>query len=57
MLFRSVFALYFFRQKRIVSEKNHALVRMINGTLPDSVDEMDILEESDEETNDDNSVA
>ena len=52
-----VFALYFFRQKRIVSEKNHALVRMINGTLPDSVDEMDILEESDEETNDDNSVA
>lgn len=50
------FALYFFHQKRIVSEKNHALVRMINGTLPDSVDEMDTLEESDEETNDDNSV-
>ena len=24
------FALYFFRQKRIVSEKNHALVRIIN---------------------------
>ena len=28
------FALYFFRQKRIVSEKNHALIRMINDTLP-----------------------
>ena len=28
------FALYFFRQKRIVSEKNHALIRMINNTLP-----------------------
>jgi len=26
------FALYFFRQRRIVSEKNRALVRMINGT-------------------------
>ena len=49
-----VFALYFFRQKRIVSEKNRALVRMINGTLPDSVDEMDTFEESDEETNADN---
>ena len=51
------FALYFFRQKRIVSEKNHALVRMINGTLPDYVDETDTLEESEEETNADNPVA
>ena len=50
------FALYFFRQKRIVSEKNRALVRMINGTLPDSVDETDTLEESDEETNADDPV-
>ena len=32
-----VFALYFFRQKRIVSEKNRALVRMINGTPPEPV--------------------
>ena len=43
------FALYFFRQKRIVSEKNHALVRMINGTLPDPDDGMDTLEESDDD--------
>ena len=32
-----VFAIYFFRQKRIVSEKNRALVRMINGTPPEPV--------------------
>ena len=32
------FAIYFFRQKRIVSEKNHALVRMINSMLPKSID-------------------
>ena len=32
------FALYFFRQKRIVSEKNHALVRMINSMQPKSID-------------------
>ena len=32
------FALYFFRQKRIVSEKNHALVRMINNMQPKSID-------------------
>ena len=50
------FALYFFRQKRIVSEKNRALVRIINGTLPDSVDETDNLEESDEEANADDPV-
>lgn len=30
-----VFAVYFFRQKRIVTEKNRALVRMINGTPPE----------------------
>ena len=29
------FAVYFFRQKRIVTEKNRALVRMINGTPPE----------------------
>ena len=50
------FALYFFRQKRIVSEKNHALVRMINGIQPELDDEMDTLEESDEEANADDSV-
>ena len=32
------FAIYFFRQKRIVSEKNHALVRMINAMQPKPVD-------------------
>ena len=32
------FAIYFFRQKRIVSEKNHALVRMINSMQPKSID-------------------
>ena len=32
------FAVYFFRQKRIVSEKNHALVRMINSMQPKSID-------------------
>ena len=31
------FAVYFFRQKRIVSEKNHALVRMINSMQPKSI--------------------
>lgn len=50
------FALYFFRQKRIVSEKNHALVRMINGTLPDSDDEVDTPEESEEEQDDDDTI-
>ena len=33
-----VFALYFFRQKRVISEKNYALVRMINGMQPKPVD-------------------
>ncbi len=32
------FAIYFFRQKRIVSEKNHALVSMINSMQPKSID-------------------
>lgn len=32
------FAFYFFRQKRIVSEKNHALVRMINSMQPKPID-------------------
>ena len=50
------FALYFFYQKRVVSEKNRALVRMINGTLPDSVDETETLEESDEEADADDQV-
>ena len=43
------FALYFFRQKRIISEKNRALVRMINGTPPEPDDEPDAIDESDEE--------
>ena len=50
------FALYFFRQKRIVSDKNRALVRMINGTLPESDDEPDIFEESDDEQDDDDTI-
>ena len=41
------FALYFLRQKRIVSEKNRALVRMINGTPPALEDEE--VEEDEEE--------
>ena len=32
------FAISFFRQTRIVSEKNHALVRMINSMQPKSID-------------------
>ena len=43
------FALYFFHQKRIISEKNRALVRMINGTPPEPDDEPDAIDESDEE--------
>ena len=43
------FALYFFRQKRVVTEKNRALVRMINGIPPVSDDEQDAIGESDEE--------
>ena len=43
------FAVYFFRQKRIVSEKNRALVRMINGIPPVSDDEQDAIGEGDEE--------
>lgn len=33
------FAVYFFYQKRIVNEKNRALVRIINGTPPQFADE------------------
>ena len=36
------FAIYFFRQKRIVSEKNHALVRMINAMQPKPIDSSDV---------------
>ena len=44
------FALYFFRQKRIVTEKNRALVRMINGTQPEPEPEEDEPEDqSDDE--------
>lgn len=43
------FAVYFFRQKRIVSEKNRALVRMINGIPPVLDDEQDAIGEGDEE--------
>jgi len=43
------FALYFFRQKRIVSEKNRALVRMINGMPPESDDEPEDEQETDEQ--------
>lgn len=38
------FALYFFHQKRIITEKNRALVRMINGTQPESDDEPDNID-------------
>ena len=38
------FALYFFRQKRIITEKNRALVRMINGTQPESKPEPDNID-------------
>lgn len=36
------FAIYFFRQKRIVSEKNHALVRMINAMQPKPIESSDV---------------
>lgn len=39
------FAVYFFRQKRIVTEKNRALVRMINGTPPEPEPEKEEPEE------------
>jgi AraC-like DNA-binding protein len=49
------FAIYFFRQKRIVSEKNRALVRMINGTpLEPEPEEKEPEEEAPEEEESDN---
>lgn len=51
-----VFALYFFRQKRIVSEKNRALVRMINGIQQEPDDEPDAVEDHEEEPDADDSV-
>ena len=50
------FALYFFRQKRIVSEKNRALVRMISGMPPEPDDEAETVEESREVQNADEAV-
>ena len=50
------FALYFFRQKRIVSEKNHALVRMISGMPPEPDDEAEVVEDSHEDSNADDDV-
>ena len=41
-----LFALYFFYQKRVVSKKNHALVRMING-VPPELKEEPIVDKSD----------
>lgn len=52
-----VFAFYFFHQKRIVSEKNRALVRMISGIPPESDDEPDAIEDNDEEANDEDSIS
>lgn len=46
------FALYFFRQKRIVSEKNHVLVRMINGQPSDLTDPTDDEPEEHDPTDD-----
>ena len=43
------FAVYFFRQKRIVTEKNRALVRMINGTPPEPEPEKEEPEEEEPE--------
>ena len=45
----AVFSFYYRRQRQIISEKNHALVRMINGTpLVTSADETEETEEPDE---------
>ena len=46
------FALFFFRQKRIVSEKNRALVRMINGMPPEPDKELEEEGVEDDEPND-----
>lgn len=43
------FAVYFFRQKRIVTEKNRALVRMINSTPPEPEAEPEPEEEEPED--------
>ena len=51
------FAIYFFRQKRIVSEKNRALVRMINGTPPEPEEEPDEEEEPEDQSEDKNESA
>ena len=50
------FALYFFRQKRIVSEKNRALVRMISGMPPEPDDETEAVEKNCEVQNADETV-
>ena len=55
-LLAAAFALYFFRQKRIVSEKNRALVRMISGMPPEPDDEAETVEESREVQNADEAV-
>ena len=55
-LLAATFALYFFRQKRIVSEKNRALVRMISGMPPEPDDEAETVEESREVQNADEAV-
>jgi len=47
------FAVYFFRQKRIVTEKNRALVRMINGMPIEPEPEEEELEEQGEDESDD----
>ena len=52
-----VFAIYFFRQKRIVSEKNRALVRMINGTPPEPEEEPEEEEEPEDQSEDKNESA
>ena len=51
------FAIYFFRQKRIVSEKNRALVRMINGTPPEPEEEPEEEEEPEDQSEDKNESA
>ena len=55
-LLAATFALYFFRQKRIVSEKNRALVRMISGMPPEPDDEAETVEENCEVQNADEAV-
>ena len=47
-IFAAAVSIYYYRQKRIISEKNRALVRMINGTPPEYVDEPDADDEREE---------